>query len=253
MFPVRLSLATYNLWKNVHWLRRERAVERFLQVYSPDILCLQELCQESVAFLDVAMPHHSRVRDDFVGWTDEGNIYWKDTLFEKLEHGALDVGLQTHRRLFWVRLKSKDRDGSFLVSTAHFTYKGDAVEIETGQSPRLKQSHQIVKALQKVVHTNEPAFFMGDLNDTSHPVYIFHEAGYTTCFSALGVPPPTTAPCYPCIDARPNDPTISQTLDWIMSNKHARAIAAQVPNLYVDGVAPSDHWPVVAVYEIPGS
>jgi len=250
MFPIRVSLATYNLWKNAYWSRRKAAIQQFLQLYAPDILCLQELSTESVTLLDATLSQHDRVHDDFPGWCDEGNIYWNDRLLEMTDYGAADVGLEKNRRLFWVRLKVRDRSRSLLVSTAHLTYKGDAHEAATGLSPRIRQSQEIVNALQDLVHVDEPAFFMGDLNDTSHPIFILHDAGYATCFSSLGVPPPPTAPCYPKLDANLNEPTLSQTLDWIVGNKHTRAIAAQAPNFYVNGVSPSDHWPVIAVYEI---
>ncbi len=250
MFPIRLSLATINLWKNAYWSRREPAFERFLRVYKPDILCLQELCQESAAFIDANLPHFGRVQDSFPGWIEEGNIFWNQQLFDVLDYGAADVGLHQNRRLFWVRLHVKYADRTLFVSTAHLTYKGDAAELATGKSPRLRQTHLIVNALQSLVPEREPAFFMGDLNDTSHPVFILHDAGYPTCFSSLGLQPPATAPCYPALGENYHGPTLSQTLDWIMSNNYARAIAAQVPTVYVDGIAPSDHWPVLAVYEI---
>ncbi len=250
MFPVRLSIVTYNLWKNTRWSLRKPALQKFVDHFSPDILCLQELCAESQSLLDKAMPQYRRVHNDFPGWTYEGNIYWNNHLFKEIEYGAEDVGLDGDRRLFWTRLQLKNQDRTIFVSTAHLTYKATPIELETGRSPRLEQTRKIVEVLESLVWKNEPAFFMGDLNDTSHPVFILHEAGYVTCFSALGVPTPPTAPCYPTPNASLGSPTLNQTLDWIVSNQYARIIAAQVPHFYYDGIAPSDHWPVLAVYEI---
>lgn len=250
MFPIRLSIITYNLWKNARWSLRKAALQKFVGHFFPDILCLQELCAESQSLLDDGMSHHKRVQDDFPGWTYEGNIYWNSHLFNEIEHGIEDIGLDGDRRLFWVRLQLKDTARTIFVSTAHFTYKATPAELETGQSPRLEQTHKTVIALQDLVQDNEPAFFMGDLNDTSHPVFILHDAGYVTCFAALGVPTPPTAPCYPIPNTHLGSPTLNQTLDWIASNQYARTIAAQVPHFYYDGIAPSDHWPVLAVYEI---
>lgn len=39
-------------------------------------------------------------------------------------------------------------------------------------------------------------------------------------------------------------------INTIFANRHARAIAASVPQCYGDNVAPSDHWPVQAVYQL---
>jgi len=38
--------------------------------------------------------------------------------------------------------------------------------------------------------------------------------------------------------------------DWIVANRHARAIAASSPHVYANDLAPSGHWPVQAVYEL---
>jgi endonuclease/exonuclease/phosphatase family metal-dependent hydrolase len=251
MFPVRLSVITCNLWGTTRWSLRKLALKQFVEVFCPDILCLQELCAESQSFLDNAMPQHNRVHDDFPGWICESNIYWKDCLLKEVEHGADDIGIiEENRRLFWVRLKLKEQARTVFVSTAHFTYKAHPKELETGLSPRLEQTHRTVKALQRLVRDGEPALFMGDLNDTSHPIYILYDAGYRDCFSVLGVPCVPTAPCYPTANIPIGSPTLSQTLDWIVSNKYARTVAAQVPHFYHGDVALSDHWPVLAVFEI---
>jgi endonuclease/exonuclease/phosphatase family metal-dependent hydrolase len=251
MFPVRLSFVTYNLWNTMRWLERGPALKQFVDVFRPDVLCVQELRAETRSFLDDAMPLHSRVQDDFPGWTCESNIYWNSHLLEEVEHGAEDIGIvEEYRRLFWVRLKLKGENRTVFVSTAHFTYQGNARERETGLSPRVEQSHWTVHALERLVRDNEPAFFMGDLNDSYHPIWILHEAGYSSCFADLSVPCPPTSPCYPTVNMPAGSPLLNRAIDWIVSNRHARTIAAQVPHFYYGDVGASDHWPVLAVYEI---
>ena len=39
-------------------------------------------------------------------------------------------------------------------------------------------------------------------------------------------------------------------IDLIAANRHARAISAGVPQVYHGDIAPSDHWPVQAIYEL---
>jgi hypothetical protein len=91
---------------------------------------------------------------------------------------------------------------------------------------------------------------MGDLNDPVHPMRILHDAGYISCFASLGIQSPPTHPCYPTAQIAAGERTTNQTIDWIMSNSQARPLAAQVPRCYHQDMAPSDHWPVLAVYEI---
>lgn len=251
MFPTRLSLATYNLWNDTRWSQRKPALKRFLELFQPDILCLQELRAVTQSFLDETLPQHQRVHDELPGWTCEGNIYWHSDLLEEVEHGAEDIGiLEEDRRLFWARLNLKGQDRTIFVGTAHFTYQGHPHERETGESPRVRQSQRTVEVLQKLVKEDEPAFFMGDLNDPLHPSLILHDAGYISCFATLGIPCPSTFPCLPTKNVSPGTIVMNQTIDWIVANQHARPLAAQVPHCYYDDVAPSDHWPVLAIYEI---
>ena len=198
MFPIRLSFVTYNIWGTRRWPEREPALRQFMALYKPDILCLQEFSEESRDCLDDAMPRHARVHDNFPGWTNEGNIYWNADIVEEIEHGAESVGInEKHRRLFWARLKTKYRDRSFVVSTAHFPWPGAESEYETGLSPRPSCTRKVIGILKRLVTHKEPAFFMGDLNDPVLPTRILHDAGYRNCFSALGMQSPPTWKCYP--------------------------------------------------------
>jgi hypothetical protein len=43
MVSARLSLITYNLWLTERWPARAAALERFLKLFAPDVLCVQEL------------------------------------------------------------------------------------------------------------------------------------------------------------------------------------------------------------------
>ena len=251
MFPTRLTLITYNIWNTQRWDVRKPALEQFLQIYNPDIFCLQELREETRDFIDETLTQHQRVHDDLPGWTREGNIYWNADLFSEVAHGAEDVGLlETHRRLFWVRLKLKGTEKTIFVSTAHFTYQRHPKECETGVNPRLEQTKRTIQSLEQLTQEGEPTFFMGDLNDNIHPPLLLHEAGYISCFASLGLLPPTTHPCYPTTNKSAGDRVSNQTIDWLVANRHCKALAAQVPQCYYGDVAPSDHWPVLAVYEI---
>mgnify|MGYP006191756549 CR=1 FL=1 len=42
--------------------------------------------------IDETLPGHARVDDEFEGWTTESNVYWRESLFSEIEHGAEDVG-----------------------------------------------------------------------------------------------------------------------------------------------------------------
>lgn len=245
-------MITYNIWNTVRWDVRERPLREFVGAFNPDILCLQELRPESRASLDAGMVAHDRVHDDFPGWLTESTIYWRRDSFEEIAHGAEEVGIPGgNRRLFWVRLQLTGEEQTILVSTVHLTYQGSAEERTTGRSPRVMQTQRVIEALGGLVHEQEPTFLMGDLNDPYLPIRMLLEAGYAHCFAGLGIPTEPTHPCHPTVNVAPRH--ASQTIDWITSNCQARPVAAQVPHFYHGDIAPSDHWPVLAVYELlPG-
>jgi endonuclease/exonuclease/phosphatase family metal-dependent hydrolase len=249
-YPVRLSLATYNLWGTERWPARAPALAAFCDRYRPDVLCVQELTPETRAFLDDQLPSHARVTDPYEGWTVESNLWWRSDLFHVLGAGAEDVGIVAYprRRLFWVRLQPQGRDPSFVVATVHLTdAAGD--ELRTGITPRVRETEAVIAALAQVVGEGEPAFLTGDFNDALLPVAALFAAGYTSCFGALAQFPPPTMPTSLSRFGVTGFST-AFVYDWIVANSHARAVSASSPHVYADEIAPSDHWPVHAVYEL---
>ena len=251
MLPTRLSFITCNLWLTERWPARAPALERLLALFTPDVLCVQELQRPTQEFLDSVLAGHARVRDPLPGWTTEGNIYWSRAIFDGIEHGAEDVGhLESERRLFWARLQLRSLGKSILVATAHLTSPRHSDEPATGMSPRVQQLNRIADALVHLVGEGEPAFFMGDMNDAWHPQHVLKRVGFVSCFAALGLQSPPTFKCYPTASIEPGEQTITEAIDFITANQHARPIAASVPHCYAGDLAPSDHWPVQAIYQL---
>src|SRR3954468_7199121 len=176
MLPLRISIVTYNIWLTQRWDVRAPALRAFLDRFDPDIACFQELQQQSRDFIDGALAGHKRVDDAHPGWTNESNIYWRDSVFEHVEHGDEDANIPDgDRRLFWTRLKIRGLGRTILVGTAHLTSQRNKVECETGQSPRVEQIRRIIAALKKIQQPKEPMFFMGDMNDPVHPPRLLQE------------------------------------------------------------------------------
>jgi endonuclease/exonuclease/phosphatase family metal-dependent hydrolase len=251
MIPPRLSFVTYNLWLTQRWPAREPALRRFLELFAPDVLCVQELQPTTQVFLDETLKEHDRIHDSLPGWTNESNIYSRKALLERTAHGAEEIGhVEPERRLFWVRLRLKQSSQTIFVATAHLTAPRRSDEVENGKSPRVGQLGRISEELKRLVRDGEPAFFMGDMNDAWHPQHILKQAGYVSCFSALGLQSPPTFQCYPTAGVEPGAQTITEAIDLIAANRHARPISAAVPQCYAQDIAPSDHWPVQAVYQL---
>lgn len=252
MHPLRLSICTYNLWNNQRWPEREPALRQFLAHFSPDVLAVQELCPETRECIDASLSGHARVEDAFEGWGCQSNLWWRRDLLELVEHGAAGFGShEPTRRLFWARLRRVDTGATVIASTAHLTHSGREHEVRTGISPRVDQAQAVTAALAEIVAPGEPAWCMGDFNDPYHPSTILHAAGYTSCFADLGVQPPPTFPAFPTAGRSPGVHRSNSCYDWLTANAHARALAAQSPHFFYGDLSPSDHWPVIAIYELP--
>ena len=247
MIPNRISVVSYNLWNLKRWPERQPALREFLASFRPDILCLQELRDETLRCISGILEEHEYINDEAPGWTCESNIFWNKHYFSELDHGLEQLDMpEQDRGLFWVRLRRKGHNKTIFVATAHFTWQGNQEETDTGTTPRNRQARQTIDHLHKLVNDHEPAFFMGDLNDPVIPHLFFTRAGYQSCFKDLNLLCPPTYPALPTT----NDINENQVIDWIFSNGKAATISASVPQFYFNGLAPSDHWPVHAIYQL---
>jgi len=247
MYPFRFSVLTFNLWNTERWEIRERTLARFLKTYNPDICCFQEVRSSTVAALDRFLPFLARISDPFRGWTEEGNLYFRRDLFSEIEHGAVDLHMpEVDRRLFWVRLGLTGSQRTLLVCTVHLTHQGNADEQATGTSYRHGEASLIAESIPLIARKEEPVLICGDFNDPLHPARILSKAGFTEVFYALGLVPPVTFPSQPCSE----EIYMNESIDKIMHKGPLVPLLAAVPNYIAHGTSCSDHWPVIAVYEL---
>src|SRR5207245_9617587 len=106
---------------------------------------------------------------------------------------------------------------SIFFATAHLSSPRNRDEGESGLSPRVLQLKRIAGELTRLVRQAEPAFFMGDMNDAWHPQRILKQAGFVSCFAALGMQSPPTYQCYPTANIEPGEATVSEGLHLIVA------------------------------------
>jgi endonuclease/exonuclease/phosphatase family metal-dependent hydrolase len=249
-------VCTYNLWNDQRWPERQEALRRFLECHIPDILCVQELRPVTCEFVDAVLDTHQRVEDLFEGWCWEGNIFWNERLFDLVEYGAEDIGiLEKLRRLFWVRLRFRGADKlrTLFVSTAHYTWPGHEVEKRESINVRIPQAGKTIEALNTLVPQGEPLLFMGDLNDSGHPIRILSEGGLEDSFTALGR---DTSPTWPALTIAQGMPELIGRIahlgpvDWIFHRGPIRPMTSEVVDFHVGDMSPSDHKALVATYAV---
>jgi endonuclease/exonuclease/phosphatase family metal-dependent hydrolase len=247
--PIRFTVCTYNIWTDTRWPERRTALQKFVQLHKPDILCVQELQADSKHALDeVLSATHARVEDPFEGWTREGNIYWNRAFFELVEYGAEQIGIiEEYRRMFWARLRLNDGSGrTLLVSTAHYTYPNHPQVVPTEKNVRIPQARATIAELARLreADPDEPQLFMGDLNDREVPIYMLIESGLQDCFSSLGRVSPFTFPAFPTSRGVPT------TIDWLMHRGPITVMTAEVPDFFDGDLSPSDHKPIIATFAL---
>lgn len=239
----RFVATTYNIWARTRWPERERALESYLRVACPDILCVQELRPESRALIDATLEGHSRIDDEFVGWAEEGNIYFTDSLFSHIEHGGEDVGQESpNRRLFWARLLHEPSSRTILVATIHLTHQQKERELIEGISPRIGEIRNCISQLERLSEEGEPLLLMGDMNDSINVMTHLYRTGYDDSFTSSGSP---YAPTHP---VRPTAEGIPQVFDWQFHRGPVRSLGSYVGDYFLDDMAPSDHRPVSTTY-----
>lgn len=251
-------MVTYNLWGDAFWPQREPALRSFLTLRDPDLLGVQELRPASRQVIDEALPGHDRVDDDeFPGWSVEGNIWWRRELYDLVEYGAEDVGMrEPQRRLFWVRLRPRcfESGPALVFATAHFTWPGNKQEVEDDRNPRVEQARRTAEALTRIAG-DDACVFVGDLNDHTRPIRVLREAGFHDAFGALGSTSPIT---HPVIPLPSNEDTqlsahLLKTLDYQFHRGPITPRLSEVVDFFHNGLAPSDHKPVVTTYTMVGS
>lgn len=248
---------THNLWGDHNAEGRVDAMRACYSLRAPDLLATQETRAWSRDLLDEVMPGHDRVHDDFPGWESQSNLWWDRELFSEVEHGAEDVGIHdTHARLFWVRLRTQTGQ-TILWTTAHLSYSGNAVEVETGVNQRTVQARRVVAELDRLALPDEPVFFASDTNAIATAIWEIGNAGFIDSFTALNRQCPPTHPVVPNAFREtvgtPKSPIASphKTIDYIFFRGPVRSRSAEVVEFFDRGIAPSDHYPVATTFALP--
>lgn len=244
-----------------HWDQRRHLVAEVINAFDPELLGLQEVIKSQADFLTEALPEYGYVG---VGWL-KGNedtiqvaIFYRKLLFERLEEGHFWLSetpdirgskswfTTKPRMVSWVKLNTRTEPvQTICFFTTHLTTVSDKAK---------RESANIIHERMKSIAGSGGVILTGDFNTKAFTeIYKLFLSGpdgkgvklidvYSAVHPHSGGNEKTYHGLFGGIFHR--------RIDWILSTRHFKPIAAAIDKTNKAGLYPSDHFPVKAVLEI---
>lgn len=226
------------------WKKRAPNAVRILREHRPDVVGLQEDSREQAAYIAGALPDY-RYLDPHQ--KKGGGLLIRTAAWEVVQSGKILIPGQ--RRASWALLQST-RDGDrWLFYNAHLIHR----TAPNSEAERMVAARRITEHMLRHAPKDVPVVFVGDFNALQDmPVmrYLSGEGDALLSFS--------NAFCliYGSDDPRGTFRGLGQEhhgdrIDHILVNEHVNVLEAEI--IYFDqleGVYPSDHYPVQAALSI---
>jgi len=230
------------------WDRRKTIVADLIGEKAPDVLAIQEGLAFQLEDLAPALEEYEKLGQHRDGGTEGefSGLYVNTDRLRVIRWGEFWLSLQPEsvasvgwdaalpRMAVWADLEPVDGGARFRVYGTHFDHRGEEARLE---SARLIASH---------AEGGPPAIVMGDLNsaETAPPVRVFFDLGYHSAFRTLH--PQSVLGTFNGFQ----DPTGGDRIDHILLGPGITPLQAEILDVQIDGVWPSDHFPVTALVRI---
>lgn len=243
-----------------HWDKRQELVAETIELFSPDLLGVQEALDFQCGFLRTRLSAH-----EFFGRSREQNptsgeycgIFFRTERFELLESGHFWLSEQPDepgskswdsslpRMVSWVRLRDRlSQDAEFVFANTHFDHRG----------PEARLQSAILIRGRLIEGRDVPFILTGDFNCG------FQSEPYQ---ALVGTPDETERQMrdsYLDIHPKPsgqdgsfsswNGDTSGERIDWILHTGEFVTLNADIDHLQQQGRFPSDHFPVNAILKL---
>lgn len=223
--------------------RKER-VKQLLRSEKPMIFGVQEALHHQVMFLEKNFPNYQRVgvgRDDGNQKGEYVAIFFDKERFQLLDSGNFWLsetpeipslgwdGTCCNRITTWVKLRYKTND--FFVFNTHFDHEGRVAQRESAKL--------ILQKIKEINSSNNPVIVMGDFNITSdNEGIIFMKKELIDTYQTYKNIPKGTFTAFKLNE----EPT--ERIDYIFISKGLRSKKYKIIDKKIDGLYPSDHFPV---------
>ncbi len=227
------------------WPARRALVADIIARHAPDVLAIQEGLAFQLQELEVVLKGYRKLgqhrdgglKGEFSGlYVNECRLrirrwgeLWLSRTPDSVGSRGWDAALP--RMAVWVDLERVDGGRPIRIYGTHFDHRGQTARLE---SARLIARH---------AEGGSAAVVMGDLNarEDSEPLGVFFDLGYRSAFPLLH--PGSELGTFNGF----RDPSGGERIDHILLTPALQPLQAEIIDERVDGVWPSDHFPVVAV------
>lgn len=241
-----------NAWPN----RKDHVAEMMADIYSADIIGVQEALKPQLDELQARMPGYSWVgvgRGDGKEQGEFSPIFYKTDRFDLISTntfwlsetpqrpGSKSWDAAITRIATWARLSDQESGQEFYIINTHFDHRGEVAKVESARliTEFIEDLDEGIPVLltgdfNVTEESNAYAVLAGSslLNDTRYLSENRHE-GPTASFS----------------DWETLQPEESR-IDYIFVNNHVSVLSHQIADDRYDGRFPSDHLPVIAEISI---
>lgn len=235
------------------WVNRKPLILNQIRDFDSDIIGLQEALFGQVRDLEVALLDYERIgvgRDDGINAGEFSPLFIKKDRFEILDQGTfwlsdtpdqVSIGWDAsmERIATWALIKNIVTKDSTLVVNTHFDHVGKIARLESIKLINTFISEDRFKGIDKIV--------MGDFNtgpDTEpYKWFVKNSLLNDTYYSAINREGPVgTFNSF-------NYEHLSPRIDYIFVSPTKKVKQYKVLQTKIDGILPSDHWPVMVIIE----
>jgi endonuclease/exonuclease/phosphatase family metal-dependent hydrolase len=257
-FNVRYENESDKSWRS--WPNRIDRVVRTIRRLDPDVMGVQEALHGQAADLRASLPDyafHGVGRDDGKRAGEYAAIFYNAGRFEPdpadrgtfwlsdfpERPGSRTWGNSVVRCTTWIRLTDRASGRGFYVFNTHWSHHH--------QESRVKAARLIAERIAARRHPAEPVVLLGDFNATegNPAVRLFIHGGLDDPYRRLHPDEPNRRTLH-FWDGNFDGPL---KVDHILVSKGARFQAADIHRAAQRKEQPSDHYPVWAKIEWPGS
>lgn len=245
---------SYTVEREQKWHKRKDTILQMVKSQNIDICGTQELRKLQIDYLFpddtynyVIAPKEFDPQQRLMN----NLILYKKDKFEVLENGFFWlISYRKWRHCIWAKFKDKQTDCTFYVFNVHFP-----VTREAGEEGKMVASKTLVENIKKIAN-NQRIILTGDFNSLEITPQIKHikQSGLVDSKEVSKTQPQGPNFSYNKYSKRYRPPAHPETknlhIDFIFCSKDIEVESIKVVPDCINGVLPSDHFPVVAKLKI---